>query len=239
VRKQVSNLLYQKVVNRVKIYFEDGSSMAVTATVAYAKNIKTGTGYETSELATFRYLSIEESLLTSAFHLIAIRPRSTAEIKRKLLQRFAPLAEQYALKDAQGLVTETIADSQCSTLINKTIQELEKRGYVNDVTFTEWWIKNRVELKPRGRYALQAELLAKGVSKDTVEKVFEKSQSVTPEVTSSMIDTLIEKIWKSIAYKKPDKRKAKEILSRRLLAKGFSWDEMGKKIDEFISKRYN
>ncbi len=54
-------------------------------------------------------------------------------------------------------------------VIAEVVERLSKTGLIDDVKFTRLWIENRSEFRPRGSYALRAELRQKGIRDDAIE----------------------------------------------------------------------
>lgn len=85
-----------------------------------------------------------------AVRFLGYRPRSIAEIRRKLQQR-----------DVDDVVIEEV------------IQRLTELGYVDDLAFAEFWIRDRETFRPRGPMALRAELREKGIDNQIIDQALE------------------------------------------------------------------
>ena len=84
----------------------------------------------------------------AAVRYLANRPRSVAEIRRHLRgKRFDDLA------------------------IDRAIDGLRARGYIDDEAFARYWLEQRERFRPRGDRALVHELLQKGVARETIDLV--------------------------------------------------------------------
>jgi regulatory protein len=87
----------------------------------------------------------------SALQFLAYRPRSRAEVTRRLTKHgFSEPAIETAL------------------------DRLTRAKFLDDRAFAEYWIGNRERFKPRGRYALRHELRQKGVPSDIVDALLEE-----------------------------------------------------------------
>ncbi len=82
----------------------------------------------------------------AALTLLAHRARSRDELRRRLGRKEFP----------EPVVAETLA-------------WLEERGYVDDRAFAESFVRDRLRLKPRGRFGLRRELGRKGVDPEIAE----------------------------------------------------------------------
>lgn len=91
--------------------------------------------------------------ITAALNQISFRPRASGELLRKLREKgYSPEAAETA------------------------VQRMLDLGYVNDADFTERWIENRQEHKPRSRRMLQQELMQKGVDRDLIREALEETE---------------------------------------------------------------
>jgi len=89
-------------------------------------------------------------VLDAAARLLEARPRSTAEIRRRLAE--------------SGYRTD---------LVEEALARLTSLGYLDDEAFARAWIESRDRSRPRGERALRAELRRKGVAEDVVADVIE------------------------------------------------------------------
>ena len=90
----------------------------------------------------------------AALHLLSYRARTGTELRRRLRKKEFP---------------DEIAEA--------AVAELEKRDLVDDGSFSEAFVRDRVRFRPRGRRRLVQELRSRGVDPDTaraaVEEVWE------------------------------------------------------------------
>lgn len=86
------------------------------------------------------------SALEVAVRFLATRPRTRAEVERRLRR-----AE--------------FADAE----IEATLDRLAELGYVDDAAFARWWAEQRDRHSPRGRRMIEAELRQRGVGYDVIE----------------------------------------------------------------------
>ena len=89
--------------------------------------------------------------LDVALRLLALRPRTQAELRRRLAQRgFRP-------QD-----------------IEATIVRLSELGLVDDAAFARFWVEQRAAFRPSGRRRLIAELRAKGVAHEAIDEALQE-----------------------------------------------------------------
>ena len=79
--------------------------------------------------------------------LLAVRPRSTQEMRARLSKKYGP--------DEAGDVLATLAGDGC----------------LDDRAFALWWIRERLHFRPLGRARLAQELREKGVPGETIREV--------------------------------------------------------------------
>ena len=87
--------------------------------------------------------------LDAALRLLSHRPRSEAEVRRRLSRLFSP------------------------SVVEDAIAALRGRGLVDDVAFARFWRQSREHHRPRGASAIRWELLRLGVSGEVVEEALE------------------------------------------------------------------
>jgi regulatory protein len=87
-------------------------------------------------------------VLDAAARLLEARPRSVAEVRRRLLRL-----------------------GYGSTLVDLTVVRLAELGYLDDEAFARAWVESRDRSKPRGEHALRRELGLKGVDRSLVDGV--------------------------------------------------------------------
>jgi regulatory protein len=136
-------------------------------------------------------------------------------------------AEQYALRylgfrprTKQEMITYLTAKGFDAKDCQDVVDQLLKRGYLNDELYAEQWISERKRLKPRGRYLLKQELLHKGIEEPVVEDVSARTLSDSEE--KEMILLLIEKKFSN--HKFANSYAMKKKIIPYLQRKGFPLD---------------
>ncbi len=236
-KSKITQLTFQKNVNRVSVFIDGVFAFGLSTEIALKANLHTNQELTLPQIEKLLTDSLAYELYQKSLERIAARPRSIQEVRQYLRQRLYILKDKYL--GSSYLVQLSKVFENTDTLIKQIIEKLEKNQFLNDEQFACWWIEQRVAFKPRGKYALSAELRKKGIDKKVLEQVFETSSVLTPKKNQELIEKVLQKAWRSIKHRGYDKNKAKEVLYRRLLSKGFTWDEIKPQIDEFISKQYN
>jgi regulatory protein len=131
-----------------------------------------------------------------AVRYLAPRPRSVGEIRRQLrAKRFDDEA------------------------IDRAIDQLRAQGHIDDEAFARYWLEQRARFRPKGERALVAELLQKGVSRETIDVVLGER---APEVDAGQALAALRSVvgrWGELSEVER-RRKAQAYLLRR----GFSYD---------------
>jgi len=89
-------------------------------------------------------------VLDAAARFLEVRPRSIAEVRRRLT--------------GAGYRTD---------LVDGAIDRLSELGMLDDRAFAEAWIASRDRARPRGEHAIRRELLEKGIARDLVGDLLE------------------------------------------------------------------
>jgi len=87
-------------------------------------------------------------VMDAAAAFLAVRPRSEAETRRRLLHLGYPAA-----------------------LCDSVVGRLTELGYLDDRAFARAWVESRDRARPRGSLALRRELQQKGVPGQTIDEV--------------------------------------------------------------------
>lgn len=87
--------------------------------------------------------------LNAALRFIAYRPRSVAEVRRRLARQWPPLVS------------------------DRVIQFLQEHNYLDDAAFAQLWRRGREQRKPRGQRALRSELRQLGVDREIIDETLE------------------------------------------------------------------
>jgi regulatory protein len=93
-------------------------------------------------------------VLEAAAAFLAVRPRSVAETRGRLLRLGYPPA-----------------------LLDRVIGRLLEIGFLDDVAFARWWVESRDRARPRGVLALRRELVRKGVPRDALDHVLAEREA--------------------------------------------------------------
>ena len=90
-----------------------------------------------------------EDVIDAALRFLSYRPRSEAEVRRRLSRRFPP------------------------HMVDRAVGDLKKRGLLDDAAFARFWLGSRERHRPRGASAIRWELLRLGVPREVVDEALE------------------------------------------------------------------
>jgi regulatory protein len=108
--------------------------------------VRTGEVLTPERRARLEHAAAVEEAIEAALRLLAARPRSEAELARRLRQK--------GFRDA---------------VVQEVMTKLRALGYVDDRAFVAFWVAQRRTSRPRGIAALRQELRAKGITDELIE----------------------------------------------------------------------
>lgn len=130
--------------DRVSIFLDDAFAFGLPFRAA--EPLRKGQQLSPAEIAALQAQNLTDKAKNNALHLLSLRPRSIAEVERRLQEK------EY--DDAT---------------IRQVIAELEEVELLDDTAFARFWVEQRETFKPRSRMALSHELQQKGVAQDSIE----------------------------------------------------------------------
>ncbi len=131
---------------RVNVYIDGRFAFGLAA--IEAMRLQVGQQLSAVEIARLKEKDRVEVACERALHFLAYRPRSIAEVHRRLTEK--------------GFDTASI---------DEVIARLTRAGLLGDEAFARYWIENRDTHKPRGSRALRYELRQKGVADSVIDAV--------------------------------------------------------------------
>lgn len=136
----------QKRQDRVSIFIDGRYAFALDQLSAHEARLEIGQELSDDRLSELLEMAGLDSALSVALRYLAARPRSERELRSRLRQR-------------------NIGDA----LIDRTVEQLRTRGLLDDFTFAQYWVDQRVTFRPRSRRMLEMELRQKGINPSTIE----------------------------------------------------------------------
>lgn len=139
--------------DRVNIFLDD--QYAFSLAIAAAVGLKVGDTLTEEQIAARQSQDTLEKAKEQVIRLIAQRPRSVTEVRRYL----------------QGKGYD-------EPQVEQVITRLQAVDLLDDTTFSEYWIDQRLTFKPRSQMALRYELQQKGISRDVMDTLLSEVDEV-------------------------------------------------------------
>jgi len=210
--------MQQKDPNRVNVMVDGKYKFSLDVFQLGDLGIKVGKEYSEAELAELETESQFGKLYARGLEYCLMRPHSSREVKdylrRKTRTTMVKSRRTGELKERPG-VSQHVADRVYDRLVEK--------GYVDDEKFTRFWVENRNLTKGASRRKLQAELAAKGVDREVVDRHLAQSER---DDTSELQKIVLKK-----RAKYPDDQKFMQYLARQ----GFGYDDIKQALDSDIA----
>ncbi len=135
----------KKNPNRISVYLDGEYAFGLARIVAAW--LKIGQQLSEEEISRLKQQDTQEVAYQKALRFLGYRPRSEAEIQRKLSE--------------QGY-EEAVA--------NAAIQRLRENSFLGDEQFARDWVENRTTFRPRSKRMLAMELRQKGVEEEAIQR---------------------------------------------------------------------
>ena len=136
--------LHRRRRERVNVYLDGAHAFSLTLTLA--ASLQTGQQLDAAGIAQLQDADERARAIDQAARFLGRRPRSVAEVRRKLQQKgFADGASAAAL------------------------DHMTQQGYLDDHTFARFWVEDRLRFRPMGQRALRYGLRQKGVDAEVIE----------------------------------------------------------------------
>lgn len=181
--------------NRFNIYVDGKFSFSLSEIELVNNKVEIGKEVVEAEIEKLKNNDEKSKALNKALEIIARRVHSEKEVRDKLRK-----------KNFRG------------DLIDKSIENLKKMGYIDDEAFARAWIESRLLQKPRGRILIKRELLGKGVNPEVVESILELVYNKDRERVE------LKRLYKE--RKKIIGKTNKDKIIRYLISRGFLWEDI-------------
>lgn len=130
--------------NRVNVYLDGEYAFGLSLSAAAWLRVKQTLSPE--KIAELQAQDAQETTFQQALRLLSFRPRSVAEVRKKLVDR-----------DFDPAIIETV------------LGRLIEGDYLSDKAFAKEWVENRSAFRPRSRRMLHYELRQKGVAEEHIQ----------------------------------------------------------------------
>lgn len=133
---------------RVNVYLDGEFAFGLARITAAWLHV--GQKLSKDKISQLKEQDTQEAAYQRALRLLSFRPRSSAEIRQKLVRL--------------GFTDE---------VIESALTRLMRSGLVDDARFAKEWAENRNEFRPRGRRALEYELHQHGLEREEIDQALE------------------------------------------------------------------
>jgi len=133
---------------RVNLFLDGSYVFSLESEVALKENLRVGQELSQDQIEALARVDGQQRCLNTAVHYLSYRPRSEAELRKRLSQR------------------DFDHDN-----IEAVLKLLKQQALVDDVAFAQFWRDNRQSFRPRSRWLTKLELRQKGVAEDIIEQV--------------------------------------------------------------------
>jgi regulatory protein len=141
-----------------------------------------------------------EVVLAAALRFLEARPRSAAEVRRRLTE--AGYREE---------------------LVTGAIERLVELGVLDDEAFARAWVESRDRARPRGERALRSELARKGIDRQLADDVLEERAIDQPDADAAAARRILERHASALA-RVADPRARRQRAYALLARSGFDSD---------------
>lgn len=135
----------QRKEDRLNIYLDGAYAFSVH--ISIASQLQVGQQLSEQDSAELQNLDLLRLAQEQAVHFLRYRPRSRSELENYM--RGKGFTEQ---------------------VIQALTAKFEELRWLDDKLFSQFWVANREDFRPRSRRALRSELRHKGIDNDTIEE---------------------------------------------------------------------
>jgi regulatory protein len=190
----------EKRRNKIILSFEDFEKLEIYYDVYLNASLFKGDNLSSKRIEELKLTNAEYEVKNSAFRYLSNRNHSILELKNKLKKK--------------GYET---------TVIGKIIDDLKDKKYLNDHTFAENFVRNRVERRKEGVMKITSELYKKGINREIISDVTESIKE-NPKNIENAIELGKSKLEKIQKRGESDYNKIKSKLFLFLKGRGYTSD---------------
>lgn len=191
---------------RVNVYVDGEFRLALAQELLLRSALRVGEPITEARIRELEAEDLRWKAREAALGLLSFRARTASELRRRLLRKEFP---------------EEVVDA--------CVADLEERGMVDDSSFAEMFVRDRVRFRPRGARRLAQELRAKGVDMETaadaIGEVMEREEV-------SELDLAREAVAKWSRRPGEDPQRARRRLYGFLARRGFGGDTVRQILEE-------
>ncbi len=181
----------------------------VPDSIALSRGLREGQLLEESDLEALGAEVERSDVLDAALHCLAYRPRSRRELLLHLRRKGHP-----------------------EESISTAIIRCEELGYLDDPAFARSFVRDRIRLRPAGRFLLRSELGARGIEATDADAAIDDAFR---ELGVSEADLLVSVATRRAGtLRSVERSRARRRLSGYLLRRGFAGADVRPIVDELL-----
>lgn len=196
---QITAIKPQKNKKRVNIYLDGEFGFGLDLENFVLLNLKVEQQLTIEEVNEIIKKAEFQKYYNKLLNFVTVRPRSEKEVKNWFRKKEVHSGQQQPM-----------------------LEKLRKLELLDDEKFTRWWIEQRQAFRPKGKTALKAELMVKGINRQIIEKVLSETDIDEVGQAKELIDKKLYR-WQSLPEIER-KKKITDFLARR----GYKWEVIKK-----------
>lgn len=209
----------KKNSHRFNIYLDGEFAFGADEDLIVNRRLVAGKVISSEDLQKILFEAEVGKLMEKMYRWFSLRQHSEKEVR-----------DYFRTKNLESRIKGKEEVSQLA--VESLIENLKKKGMVNDKEFAKAWAEARRKTKLKGIKAIRAELFQKGIDKETIEEVTRvESQKSSEEGLAKQALEKKMKYWKNLPTLEFHK-KAFEFLLR----KGFDYETVRSVIEKTIKK---
>jgi regulatory protein len=191
--------------NRVSVFIDEEFAFGIEEDQVYLLNLHVGDELTEERLDEIGRTVLFSSAKRTAQRYLARSMRTEKEVRKRLLEKEYP-----------------------EPVILATIEWLKKYSFVNDKAYSEAYIQTQIRLKPASRRKLLADLVKKGIDKQSAEIALSESFDDDADANTALA------LARSYASKNShiEEKKMKQRLMGYLQRRGFRYNDIREAIDK-------
>jgi len=192
--------------SRVNIYLDDVFAFALSLDEVVKQGLKKGLELSEEKVASLKEADATDYVYAKILNFLSYRPRTIKEVRDRLYK--------YDVKDI----------AKQKILLDRLIS----KGYLDDVAFARWFIESRNTHRPRSPRRIEQELMAKGISRETLKEVM-------GEVADAE-STIRHLLGKKLGYPRVLTTPQRQKIGSYLVRQGFPWDKVKEVVKSWESE---